>query len=1157
MASIGRISGPLLKDNLLRNGVDLAFETDLIYLNVNEDRIGLKTDSPARELEIDNYGQTTNLIVDDNIHLPNIDIDNVSNITTSNGILYLDAAQQINAVALAVDNLKIDANRLATRLPNTDLEIRPTRKLVINTNTFVDADLHATGNITFDGSVIFGNDDTDNVVFASDINSSVFPNITNEYSLGNSTNQWKKLWANSVKGTTLTVGTMTSPSGIDFQLRFTKSLFVSVNGSDSNAGDHQNDPFGTLKHALSQATSGDTIFVFPGVYDEITPLTVPVGVNIVGLSMRQTIITPTEGTLYNDVFLLNGETSISDITVRGFLYDSTLNTGHAFRFAPNFKVTTRSPYIQNISVITRGSSVTSGVIEILDGQFSNSYLDQIAEGGTALTSIFEALANGGLSNNSESFNLNDILGFDDGDAGRGVYLDGSVADPTSNEASMLFHAVTFITPGVDAVTMTNGVRVEWLNSFTYFANRGLYATQPSNAVVITVGPAPTGVSLSSNSVTLSKASYSQALVDSLVGQTAVIDRYPNPPLIYTVVSIETEPLSPTEWRMTVDTTFNPAGQLKPISFYSNASAIEIITNDIWDTTGNSVGEKWVAWFKTNLPIDFETTVQPGWTINVAGTLYIVDYIIQDPVNANQWRIYVTTSLVGGVGIPIFSSPEFITAGRGAEVRSIGSANVYGNFGAVADGADTLMYLILHNFAYIGTGKDSSNDSTLVSQANEVVELNSGRIYYQSHNKGKWRLGDAFFVDLEEGIVSFDTSGIAANGPSSLSIQGINSSLFIDASKIELGDFRLSGNTIETLTQPFNLLAADGQTTFADNVQIAKNLAITGDLQTDGTLTFGNQAQDTVTFNTELSQNLNPKVTNSFDIGAVGKIWRDIYIASINTQDITIGGNRIETTLTNSNLLLSGNGTGNTRLEGLLFGNNSITSTVLNSNIVLAPSSNSNLVIASSTAFRVPRTAVTLNRTGEVRFNTSTGLFDGFSTALVGFGGVYSADRQTSLLAHPTNNTIIFRADNVATTVIDSTGLTTNALHSDGLQLDNNTITAIGSNDLILVADSVNVQNLTINDNTISPSTLNSNLELGATGVAGYIQFTGTGALEFPVGDNASRPLAPVVGNTRFNPEVQYTEVWSGTAWIPVTGVGELSTFEYANEQTTLWSIILG
>ena len=984
MANIGRITGPLLKDNLLRNGVDLAFETDLIYLNVNEDRIGLKTDSPARELEIDNHGQTTDLIVDDNIHLPNIDIDNVSNITTSNGILYLNAAQRINAVALAVDNLKIDANRLSTRLPNTDLEIRPTDRLVINANTYIDAGLHATGNITFDGTIVFGNDDTDNVTFASDINSSIFPNLTNEYGLGNTTNRWKKLWANSVKGTTLTVDTMTSPSGIDFQLRFTKSLFVSVNGSDSNAGNHQNAPYGTLKHALSQATAGDTIFIFPGVYDEITPLTVPVGVNIVGLEVRQTIIMPTEDTKYNDVFLLNGETSISDITVRGFLYDSMLNTGHAFRFAPDFKVTTKSPYIQNVSVITRGSSVTDGVIEILDGEFSNSYLDQIASGGTALTSIFEALANGGLSSNSGSFNLNDILGFNDGNAGRGAYIDGSVADPESNEASMLFHSCTFITPGVDALVMTNGVRVEVINCFTYFANIGFYATR---------------------------------------------------------------------------------------------------------------------------------------------------------------------------GVLGFSS---LNTKFGAEVRSIASANVYGNYGAVADGVDTLMYLIGHNFGYIGSGLDSSNDNTLAIQANETVELNTGKIYYTSQAQdGDFRVGDQFYIDLENGLVSFDTSGIAANGASTLAIQGVNSRLFIDASKIELGDFRLSGNTIETLTQPFNLLASNGQTAFADNVQVGKNLLITGDLQTDGTLTFGNQAQDTVTFNTELSQNLNPKTTNLFDIGASGKIWRDIYIASIQTQDINVNNNRIETTLTDSNLLLSGNGTGNTRVEGLEFGNNTMTSTVLNSNIVLAPASNSNLIIASSTALRVPRTTTQLNRTGEVRFNTSTGLFDGFSTALVGFGGVYSADRQTSLLAHPTNNTLIFRADDVVTTVIDSAGLTTNALFTDNLQLNNNTITAMGSNDLVLVADSVNVQNLTISDNTISPTTSNANLELGTTGLAGYVQFTGTGALEFPVGDNSSRPLNPVIGNTRFNPELQYTEVWSGTAWIPVTGVGELSTFEYANEQTTLWSIILG
>ena len=50
--AIGRISGPLLKENLLRNGTDLAFETDLLYLDVTNRRIGVKTTSPQYALDI-------------------------------------------------------------------------------------------------------------------------------------------------------------------------------------------------------------------------------------------------------------------------------------------------------------------------------------------------------------------------------------------------------------------------------------------------------------------------------------------------------------------------------------------------------------------------------------------------------------------------------------------------------------------------------------------------------------------------------------------------------------------------------------------------------------------------------------------------------------------------------------------------------------------------------------------------------------------------------------------------------------------------------------------------------------------------------------------------------------------------------------------------
>ena len=60
--AVGRISGPLLKANLLRNGVDLAFETDLLYLDVNNSRIGVKTASPQYDLDVNGTTRSTDLI---------------------------------------------------------------------------------------------------------------------------------------------------------------------------------------------------------------------------------------------------------------------------------------------------------------------------------------------------------------------------------------------------------------------------------------------------------------------------------------------------------------------------------------------------------------------------------------------------------------------------------------------------------------------------------------------------------------------------------------------------------------------------------------------------------------------------------------------------------------------------------------------------------------------------------------------------------------------------------------------------------------------------------------------------------------------------------------------------------------------------------------
>ena len=52
--AIGRISGAMLKANLERLGTDIAFETDLLYIDVANDRIGINTNSPSQSLQVDN-----------------------------------------------------------------------------------------------------------------------------------------------------------------------------------------------------------------------------------------------------------------------------------------------------------------------------------------------------------------------------------------------------------------------------------------------------------------------------------------------------------------------------------------------------------------------------------------------------------------------------------------------------------------------------------------------------------------------------------------------------------------------------------------------------------------------------------------------------------------------------------------------------------------------------------------------------------------------------------------------------------------------------------------------------------------------------------------------------------------------------------------------
>ena len=159
---------------------------------------------------------------------------------------------------------------------------------------------------------------------------------------------------------------------------------------------------------------------------------------------------------------------------------------------------------------------------------------------------------------------------------------------------------------------------------------------------------------------------------------------------------------------------------------------------------------------------------------------------------------------------------------GADMRSVGCAVEYGQKGVVADGDGVALRFFAVNFNFVGSGGDFSNDPNLAVQANEVTELNNGEVSYVSiDHKGDFRVGEAFFVDQENGTVSFTNQVTSLQALSSLTItDGTNSSVITPTSG-QFGNVSISGNSIETLSGDLNLNpAGSGEVNIVGNVNIA-------------------------------------------------------------------------------------------------------------------------------------------------------------------------------------------------------------------------------------------------------------------------------------------------------------------------------------------------
>jgi len=1037
--AVGRISGPLLKANLLRNGVDLAFETDLLYLDVNNNKIGVKTVTPAYDLDVNGTINATNLQATNQVNVGNLTLQNNTISSTLGTIELLPAGNDpvIYHSKIHVDSLEFNDNYITTLDSNAPIELRPngtgTIELVGNTN--VTGNIYATGNITAGGNISLGDQNTDTVEFNADIISDFLPDESDKYVLGNPSKRWKTIDANqanigavqitdniiqpintnqdliirangigavniyglevtsggnvNLAGDQLSFGNIVIDgdadntgifaqdsntnininssgtgkvfaNGTDILLQEGNVYHVTENGDDTNNGGDINEAFATLKHALSVATFGDTIRLGAGTFEEVAPLDLPQGITITGHGLRATQLKPTAATRTNDFFRMNGDCTVENLTVREIEWSGT--TGYAFCYQPSASITRRSAYIKDVTVLNFGSSVRLG------------------------------------TNASD-----DPYGYDAGDAGRGILVDGSAIASGSIEAAMLFDSVTLIVPNSKGIIITEGGRAEWLNSFIYFAQQGIEGVAGTTG---TFGDGKTKIQLSGITGTF------------LAGDV--------------------------------------------VTFTS--------------TDGSTV---------TNCTVE---SVSGSDTLIVDGR-----YDGLEGFDTTPQSIEATT----GSGATATSIVRYDRKDFGAEMRSIASANVYGTYGIRADGPDVRLRMSSHDFGYIGSGKKFDNNDNDVVTANEVIEVNSGRVFYNSTDQyGDYRIGDLFYVDQDTGAVTFSGGNFDVSSLTGITFTNGGDTTIVDPFKVETGNIRIAGNSITTTQGDLTLAPFTGET------NVTGNLNVTGDIDLGGNITLGNQDTDNIIINADLQSNLVPDADITYDIGTQTKRWRNAHIRNF------YGGDGVTSNLI---MILEDNQVNATQIQvdNVLIRNQGLETTVSGANLELQGNATGYVDIVGNQALNIP-VGTTLQRptgvTGHIRYNSSTQQFEGYAaTAWSSLGGVRDVDSDTYIQPETApgsdEDVLQFFTGGTETAQLDTTSFRTDVLQP-------------------LNAD--------------------------------FIKFDNTTAIKLPVGTDAERPTGTsnaLKGTVRFNTDTTQFEGYNGSAWSSLGGVRDVDNDTYIQPET--------
>ena len=537
----------------------------------------------------------------------------------------------------------------------------------------------------------------------------------------------------------------------------TNVLYVTKDGNDNNTGKKLGDAKATIKGAVAIAEENDVIHVSAGVYIEDNPIALPKQVSIVGDSLREVTITPSNAG--SDLFHVSPGDMLAELTFSG-----TVNAGvAAVAFDPNkIQYSAQSPYIRFCT-----NKLTNSIGMKVDGSKSiGPFKSMVTDSYTQYNSngIGVSLSNEGYAQIVSMFTMNLDASI--------VANSGGQCDVTNSNSS--FGNYGMISDGVGPVKYTGIVTsaatadsdVFELNlstptvnisNFVYDHVSGVATVTTSGAHGFDVGM---GVTLSS--ISLNCAYGTKSYPDGNVGYIFDVKSTPSTTSFTTNIGVST-----------VAHTYNSGGTAKidivrpydgqTIYFdtlYQEVQKISITNNGTGYTSPPTV-----------------TIAAPGtaWGVQATAVATLLNGKIDEINLVSGGRGYTSTpsiTISGGGGSSGAASLTMVNSyysivkstpiSAGISTITV-DENVPYAVGLGITVPFTKQSRILassHSFEYIGTGVDPLNSipsrGAVPIQDNEVDDRNGGlTIFTSTDQAGQFRIGDGVIIDQQKGTIGGD------------------------------------------------------------------------------------------------------------------------------------------------------------------------------------------------------------------------------------------------------------------------------------------------------------------------------------------------------------------------------------------------------------------